>query len=252
MAQFEALRASCRMATGRGGARGGDGRIRGERTAASARRGLSLYRLAQLLREAAPLAHCPSTKAGRSVEAGRFMGDLGAHEIIFVNGRWMDGSSLASKLPPGVTIRTSADTAAAILDPDDAVVALNTALARETVTLEIADGVDGRAPLHFAFVQDAAAPQACSRGFALSVGKRASVTLLETHEGPDASRRNRMSTSRSRSATARASSMCGSMREGDKALSLSSLGLSLGRGASALSLSFTLGRRFASPDPRSL
>lgn len=242
MAQFEALRSELPNGdTGRG--------AREAAMAAFAAKGLPHRRveayhytdLRNLLREAAPLAHSPSTKAGRSVEAGRFMGDLGAHEIIFVNGRLMDGSSLASKLPPGVTIRTSADTAPTILDPNDVVVALNTALARETVTLEIGDGVAVERPLHFAFIQDAGAPQAVFARLCVRVGKRASVTLLESHEGPNAI------ATQSNLGVEIAIGEGASVEhvrvnaEGDKALSLSSLGMSLGRGASALSVNFTLG-----------
>ena len=61
--------------------------------------------------------HQPSAKAGRSVEAGRFLGDLGAHEIIIVNGRLMDA------VEPRLAIahrasrsRRRADTAPTILD----------------------------------------------------------------------------------------------------------------------------------------
>ena len=213
MAQFEALRSELPNGdTGRG--------AREAAMAAFAAKGLPHRRveayhytdLRNLLREAAPLAHSPSTKAGRSVEAGRFMGDLGAHEIIFVNGRLMDGSSLASKLPPGVTIRTSADTAPTILDPNDAVVALNTALARETVTLEIGDGVAVERPLHFAFIQDAGAPQAVFARLACASASGPRSRFSRAMKGRTRSRRNRISGSRSRSVKARASSMCGSMR----------------------------------------
>src|SRR5882762_6561696 len=91
--------------------------------------------LRNLLREAAPLAAAPTPGVGESVEAGRFLGDLGAHEIIIVNGRAMAGPGEGSALPPGVTFAVAADPTPIILDVSDAVVALNTALARETVTL---------------------------------------------------------------------------------------------------------------------
>ena len=51
--------------------------------------------------------------------------------------------------------------AATILDANDAVVALNTALSRETVTIDDREGsVKIERPLHLVFVQDAGAPQA--------------------------------------------------------------------------------------------
>jgi Fe-S cluster assembly protein SufD len=73
------------------------------------------------------------------------------------------------------------------------------------------------------------------------VGKRATVTLLESHEGPHAI------ATQSNLGVEIAIGEGASVEhvrvnaEGDKALSLSSLGMSLGRGASALSVNFTLG-----------
>jgi Fe-S cluster assembly protein SufD len=197
--------------------------------------------LRNLLREAAPLARLPSGKAGRSIEAGRFLGDLSAHEIIIVNGRLMDAANLASQLPKGVGIATTSDTAPTILDENDAVVALNTALSRETVTLEIAKGVKLERPLHIAFHQDAGAPQAVYARLNVLVGEGASVTLLETYEGP-----NGIATQSNIGVEIAAGDGASVEHvrvnaEGDKAFSLSSLGLSLGRGTSALSLNLILG-----------
>ena len=242
MAQFEALRRELPK----------DGAGRGVREAAIAafaatglpHRRIEAYHytdLRNLLREAAPLASWPSAKAGESVEAGRFMGDLDAHEIIIVNGRLMDGSSLASRLPSGVSISTSAETAPRVLDRNDPLVALNTALARETVTLKIDKGVAVEHPVHVAFIQDAGAPQAVFARLRVEVGEGASVTLLESHEGPNAV------ATQSNLAVEIAVAEGASLEhvrvnaEGDKALSLSSLGLSLGRGASALSLTLIMG-----------
>src|SRR4029077_16581488 len=191
MAQFDALRGELPKG---GPGKGDAGKASREAAmAAFATRGLPHRRveayhytdLRNLLREAAPLARLPSGKAGRSVEAGRFLGDLSAHEIIIINGRLMDAANLASQLPKGIRIATTSEPPPTILDENDAVVALNTALSRETVTLEIAKGVKIERPLHIAFLQDAGAPQAVYGRLNVLVGEGASVTLLETHEGPN-------------------------------------------------------------------
>src|SRR6516225_10327939 len=72
--------------------------------------------LRNLLREVAPRAAEPPAKAGKSVEAGRFIGDLKAHEIILINGKLMPRSGRGTGLPEGVSVSTSADTAPTILD----------------------------------------------------------------------------------------------------------------------------------------
>jgi Fe-S cluster assembly protein SufD len=247
MAQFDALRGELPKG---GPGKGDAGKASREAAmAAFATRGLPHRRveayhytdLRNLLREAAPLARLPSGKAGRSVEAGRFLGDLSAHEIIIINGRLMDAANLASQLPKGVRIATTSDTAPTILDENDAVVALNTALSRETVTLEIAKRVKIERPLHIAFLQDAGAPQAVYGRLNVLVGEGASVTLLETHEGP-----NGIATQSNIGVEIAAGDGASVEHvrvnaEGDKAFSLSSLGLSLGRGTSALSLNLILG-----------
>jgi Fe-S cluster assembly protein SufD len=242
MAQFDALRGE--LSKGDVGKASREAAMAAFATSGLPHRRVEAYHytdLRNLLREAAPLAHLPSGKAGRSVEAGRFLGDLSAHEIIIVNGRLMDAANLASQLPKGVRIATTSDTAPTILDENDAVVALNTALSRETVTLEIAKRVKIERPLHIAFLQDAGAPQAVYGRLNVLVGEGASVTLLETHEGP-----NGIATQSNIGVEIAAGDGASVEHvrvnaEGDKAFSLSSLGLSLGRGTSALSLNLILG-----------
>jgi Fe-S cluster assembly protein SufD len=201
--------------------------------------------LRNLLREAAPRAAEPAAEAGESVEAGRFLGDLRAHEIIIVNGRLTSKSGRGSRLPHGVSLSTAGDTSPAILDQNDAVIALNTALTRRTVRLKIAAGVMVERPLHVVFVQDAAAPQAVFARLAVEIGAGASVTLLETHEGPKGI------ATQSNSGVEIAVDDGAKLEhirvnaEGEAAFSLSSLGLSLGRGATAMSLNLAMGSAMA-------
>jgi Fe-S cluster assembly protein SufD len=201
--------------------------------------------LRNLLREAAPRASEPSIKAGQSVEAGRFMGDLKAHEVIIINGRLVSGCGDASPSPLGVSVTASADTAPLILDRDDPVIALNTALAREVVTLRIDKGVAIERPLHVVFVQDAASPQAVFARLRVEVGEGASITLLETHEGPKSvATQSNIGVEIAVADGARLEHVRVNA-EGQSALSLSSLGLSLGRGATALSLNLAMGSAVA-------
>ncbi len=197
--------------------------------------------LRNLLREAAPRAFEPSAKAGSSVEAGRFLGDLKAHEVIIVNGRLIPQSGRASRLPTGVSLSTTADTAPRILDKTDAVVALNTALTREAVVLKIDAGIAVKRPLHVVFVQDAAAPQAVFTRFSVELGAGASATLLETHEGPQGVATQSNSGVEIAVGDGARLEHIRVNAEGDAAFSLSSLGLSLGREGSAMSLNLATG-----------
>jgi Fe-S cluster assembly protein SufD len=199
--------------------------------------------LRSLMREAAPQAPEPSAKAGESVEAGRFMGDVGAHEIILVNGRLMSAGT--SSLPGGVSIATTADTAPSILEAGDAVIALNTALTRETVSLKIAAGTALERPLHVVFVQDAAAPQSVYARLRLELGEGASATLLETHESPSGIATQSNSAVEIVAGDGATLEHVRVNAESATALTLSSFGLELGRGATALSLNLAMGGAIA-------
>jgi Fe-S cluster assembly protein SufD len=199
--------------------------------------------LRNLLREAAAPVGAPPAKAGRIQHAERLMSDLAAHEITIVNGRLKVTD--AATLPSGIAIAASDDTSPTILDRDDPVVALNTALARETVTIRVDEGMSFERPIRVGFVQDAAAPQAVFARVLVEVGEGASLTLLETHQGP-----HRVATQANVAVEIAVGD--GARLEhgrvdaqGDLALTLSSLGLSLGRGASAVSLNLASGSAIA-------
>jgi len=242
MAQYEALRRD--LAKNKASSAAREAAIAGFAANGLPHRRIEAYHytdLRNLLRDAAPLAHRPSEKAGHSVEAGRFLGDIRAHEIIFVNGRLMDAGKLASRLPKGVSITVKPDTAPMILDPSDAVVALNTALSQENVSIEIGNGVTLEHPLHLAFVQDAGSPQAVFARVSVRVGDAANATLIESHEGPNAiATQSNVGVEIAAADRARVEHVRVNA-EGDKAFSLSSLGLSLGHDASVYSLNVILG-----------
>ena len=202
--------------------------------------------LRNLLREAAPLAPAAkgkkkAAKGEQALAARNLLGGVETHEIIIINGR-LPG---ALALPAGVTLSVGADTAPTILDGADAVVSLNTALARETVTLEVAAGVTLERPLHVAFTQEAGAPQAVFARLKLGLGEGASATLIETLTGPSGiATQTNIAVEIAVADKARLTHVRVAA-EGDDAFSLTSLGLSLGREAEALSLSLAQGSRIA-------
>ena len=199
--------------------------------------------LRNLLREVAPLAGAPRAGTGRSIKAGGFMGDLGAHKLVIINGCLVKTDVPA--LPKGVAISALEGTAPMILDGGDAIVALNTALARQTITVKIGNGMKVEQPIHVAFVQDAAQPQAVFTRLRIEVGEGASLTLLETHEGPSSV------ATQANTAVEIAVGDDAHLEharvdaQGSLALSLSSLGLSLGRRASVVSLNLAAGSGIA-------
>jgi len=202
--------------------------------------------LRNLLREAAPLAPAAkgkkkAAKGEQALAARNLLGGVETHEIIIINGR-LPG---ALALPAGVTLSVGADTAPTILDGADAVVSLNTALARETVTLEVAAGVTLERPLHVAFTQEAGAPQAVFARLKLGLGEGASATLIETLTGPSGiATQTNIAVEIAVADKARLTHVRVAA-EGDDTFSLTSLGLSLGREAEALSLSLAQGSRIA-------
>jgi Fe-S cluster assembly protein SufD len=244
LAQFEALRGELPKRGGSMAAR--DAAIAGFAASGLPHRRIEAYHytdLRSLWRDVAPRAPEPSAKAGQSVEAGRFMGDLGASEIILVNGRLV--TTDPSSLPEGVTIETTGDTAPRILEGSDAVVALNTALTREAVSLRIGAGVAVERPLHILFIQDAAAPHGVFARLRVELGAGASATLLETHEGPAGIATQSNSAVEISLGDAARLEHVRVNAEDNAALTLSSLGLELGRGATALSLNVALGGAIA-------
>src|SRR6476469_3640510 len=86
MAQFDALRSE--LPADQAGLAAREAAMAGFAASGLPHRRIEAYHytdLRSLMREAAPRAAEPSAKAGESVEAGRFLGDVAAHEIVFIN-----------------------------------------------------------------------------------------------------------------------------------------------------------------------
>ncbi len=137
------------------------------------------------MREAAPLAERPA-----SVPAGTI--DLGAPRFVIANGHVV---SAPEKLPDGMTATPLREALtgghpalSALGDPlaaGNAAVDLNTAFMTDGLIVEVASDRSMDSPVHIAFHNTGDAPFATAARVLVRVGAGASVTLLETHQGPD-------------------------------------------------------------------
>jgi Fe-S cluster assembly protein SufD len=129
-----------------------------------------------LMRHVAPAA--PDTVAGETLKLDGFS------RLGFVNGRWQGGDAAE-----GVTVQPLADAYRGGVQPglgmgeaSDVVVDLNTALARDGVTIHVAAG--GEAKLHLAFSENVSAPASILPRVIVEVGEGASVMIVASHQGP--------------------------------------------------------------------
>ena len=147
--------------------------------------------LRALMREARPLV---VTLSDADVAAARDLlpfADADVLRIVFVNGRLAPALSQLDDAPEGVRIVLLADALAAdaqhalMLEgapADNAAVALNTAFASDGLMIAVHEGVTVEKPIHVASVQTGGAHAAYGRVL-VSVGKGASITLVESHTG---------------------------------------------------------------------
>jgi Fe-S cluster assembly protein SufD len=154
--------------------------------------------LRTLMRDAKPLAPAPGkTDIARAKSAGGILGEVATRRVVFVNGVFAPELSDLAALEPGLKISSLADAlargdaeivarlgAAGPADGDVAF-ALNTAFMGDGAVIEVSNGAQIARPIQlvFAFVGDAPAT-AFPRSLVV-VGEGASVTLVDSHEGPD-------------------------------------------------------------------
>jgi Fe-S cluster assembly protein SufD len=151
--------------------------------------------LRRLMRDAKPLAPRPDAAAKATAgKAGAMFTGLGFRRLVIVDGAFVPELSDLADLEPGVSVRATAEALAAdepvlVLGAatDDPAAALNTALAADGVVIAIAPNVVIDRPIHLAFVTTTGTPSAMFTKSRLAVGNGASVTLIETYEGPDQS-----------------------------------------------------------------
>jgi Fe-S cluster assembly protein SufD len=157
--------------------------------------------LRALMREAAPLADQPTAEKAAAIRrrAKAFAG-IEASEVAIVNGYCLGNLSGIGHRPKGVEIMSLAE-ALRPADPDRALVLkhvspveaarsnpiyqLNTAFMVDGAVIRIAAGSLVEEPIHLRFINDGAKAFSTATRTLVVVEEGASVTLLESHEGPD-------------------------------------------------------------------
>ena len=153
--------------------------------------------LRRLVRDAKPLAPKPDAAAKAAGDrAGTAFADLEFRRLLIVDGVFVPELSDLADLEPGLSIRETADALGTDDAPvslhtgmagDDAAVALNTAFAADGVIIAVDPDVVVARPIHLAFVTSAGTPSAMFTRSSLQLGAGATLTLIETFEGPDQS-----------------------------------------------------------------
>ncbi|MBC9876467.1 Fe-S cluster assembly protein SufD [Bradyrhizobium sp. INPA01-394B] len=151
--------------------------------------------LRRLVSDAKPLASRPDAAAKSAAGgAGAVFAGVDARRLLIVDGAFVPELSDLAALEAGVAIRATVEALGAEEIPlpfgmasTDPVAALNTALAGDGVLITVAADVIVERPIHLVFVTTRTAPGAMFTRSRLELGSGASLTLVETHEGPDQS-----------------------------------------------------------------
>jgi Fe-S cluster assembly protein SufD len=143
-----------------------------------------------LMRDSKPLAEAPDASAKAAAKsAGAILAGLKAHRIVIVDGCFVP--DLSDTAIDGVTVTPFAtavvDGADGFLDGNnsDVVLALNTALATDGAVVRVKSGTAVDRPIQLVFVHSAGKATAVFARSHVVVEPGASVTLVESHEGPD-------------------------------------------------------------------
>ena len=154
--------------------------------------------LRALMRDAKPLAPPPDAAAkSKAQAAGSFLSAAKARRIVIVDGVFAADLSDLAALEPGLSIASLAEALATgdagvverLSRPaplaDDPAFALNTAMMGDGAVIRVADGATIARSIHLVFVTTPAAPVSVFTRSVLSVGKGASVAVIESHESAD-------------------------------------------------------------------
>ncbi|MBV9632032.1 MAG: Fe-S cluster assembly protein SufD [Xanthobacteraceae bacterium] len=146
--------------------------------------------LRALMREGKPLAQAPDASAKAAAKsAGAILAGLKAHRIIIVDGCF--APELSATAISGVTVTPFATAVANGEDEflnsenSDTVLALNTALATDGAVIRVKSGTVVDRPIQLVFVHSAGKATAVFARSHVVVEPGATVTLVESHEGPD-------------------------------------------------------------------
>jgi Fe-S cluster assembly protein SufD len=154
--------------------------------------------LRALMREAKPLAAPPAADVRQQgSEAGRILAGVSARRLVFVDGTFVAELSDTTALEPGLKISSFADALARGV-PDvlqhvgnagpataDAAFALNTAFMHDGAVIEVEAGAEIARPIHLVFFYGTEQAAAVVTRSVVIVGDGSSLTLVESHEGPD-------------------------------------------------------------------
>lgn len=152
--------------------------------------------LRALLREAAPPAAAPDAAAVAAAAATPgVLAGVEAVRLTLVDGHLVAGLSDLSRLPAGVeatSLAAALGTGHSLvgrlgqaLATDDPIVALNAALMTDGVVLRVSKGTAVPVPVALRFVRLGDTPRAAFSRVLVVVEEGASLTLFESHEGPD-------------------------------------------------------------------
>jgi Fe-S cluster assembly protein SufD len=152
--------------------------------------------LRALMREAKPLAPPPDAAAKeRGKGAGNILSGIAAHRFVFVDGAFVPELSEAAAIP-GVRVYSLASelargagagalTVAVKNAAEDSAVALNNAFAADGAVIHIAKNTVVDKPIHLVFIHGGAGATAAFVRSRVVVDAGATVTLIESHEGPN-------------------------------------------------------------------
>ena len=210
--------------------------------------------LRALMRDAKPLAPPPDAAAKLKAKgAGVFGAEVRARRIVIVDGVFASDLSDLAALEPGLSIGSLADALskgeAGVVErvsrraplADDPAFALNTAMMGDGAVIRVADAAKIARPIHLVFVTTAIKPVSVFTRSLVSVGKGASVSIIESHEsadGVDNQANHALDVSVSDDARLDHVKIG---REGDRALHVASLVAELGTNAHFSGFTFTAG-----------
>ena len=210
--------------------------------------------LRALMRDAKPLAPPPDAAAKlKARDAGAFLADVKARQIVIVDGVFAADLSDLAALEPGLSIVSLADALskgeAAVTERlgrpsalgDDAALALNTAMMSDGAVIRVADAAVIARPLHLVFVTTPDKPVSLFTRSLVSIGKGASATLIESHEGPGGIDHQVNHALDLMVADAAKFDHVKIGREGDRMLHVATLTAEIGKGAQVNDFTFTLG-----------
>jgi Fe-S cluster assembly protein SufD len=146
--------------------------------------------LRALMRDSKPLAEAPDVNARAAAKsAGAILAGLKAHRIVVVDGTYVP--ELSDTAIDGVTVTSFAAAVATGADGfldggnTDVVLALNTALATDGAVIRVKSGAAVSRPIQLVFVHSASKATAVFARSHVIVEADATVTLVESHEGPN-------------------------------------------------------------------